>query len=244
MNNYEVGDVWLVNYPYEESEESKNRPAIIVDDRHVAVMYMYVTSRDKDEPYSVKIEDWRQAGLHSESFARIDRVMPIDECNEIKPLGSLSDRDFVKIITLYKKYILDDIRPFSLLAIVNHEGKFLQKYDKRWSCWLFPYFKTQQDNKEVSDKELSDILKRKEFTTYVAEAIHCKYSVSDKEYKIYNHKLYSYKLRSEPEHMTGNEFVIDGAKYSWMSIEQMENDSEIISKNSDIVNFVKKKVKK
>ena len=85
---------------------------------------------------------------------------------------------------------------------------------------------------------------RKVKTDYVAEAIHCKYSVSDKEYKIYNHKLYSYKLRSEPEHMTGNEFVIDGAKYSWMSIEQMENDSEIIRKNSDIVNFVKKKVKK
>lgn len=36
---------------------------------------MMVTSKDKKNPCSIKIDDWREAGLTKESWARIDRIV-------------------------------------------------------------------------------------------------------------------------------------------------------------------------
>ena len=78
-------------------------------------------------------------------------------------------------------------------------------------------------------------------TTYITTAKHCKYSVSDDVYKIYNHKLYRLELGNVPEHMMERSFEIDGEPYSWMSMEQLENDADIMAKNDDIIAFVKMK---
>lgn len=239
MNNYTIGDVLLVDYPYDNSIQSKLRPAIVVNDNQILVLCMYVTSKNKDHHYSIEILDWKQAGLESPSWARIDRVAPIEEYQVFERLGVLSDRDFEKIFTLYKKYVLKDFREFSLLAIKNPDGKFLQKYDERWDCRLFPYFRTEEDNKAAADKIASELVQNKVYTQYVTTAKHCKYSVSDQVYKIYNHKLYRLNLDILPEHMTGDEFEINGTKYSWLSIRQMENSSVIMEKNEEIVAFVK-----
>ena len=39
--------------------------------------------------------------------------------------------------------------------------------------------------------------------------------------------------------MRADSFEIDGVKYTWMSIAEMEQDERIMSVNSDIVDFVK-----
>ena len=48
---------------------------------------------------------------------------------------------------------------------------------------------TQNNNKENIDLSISNLLKIQLSTKYIAQAKHCKYSVSDGLYKIYNHKL-------------------------------------------------------
>ena len=78
-------------------------------------------------------------------------------------------------------------------------------------------------------------------TTYISCTKHCKYSVSDDVYKIYNHKLYEVSLTQEPLVMREKQFIIDDTKYSWMSIEEMEKDPDIMKKNDDVVSFVKRK---
>ena len=85
------------------------------------------------------------------------------------------------------------------------------------------------------------MIKRDVETEYVTNAQHCKYSVSNKVYKICNHKLYKLLLDTVPEYMEDGSFVIDGKDYRWMSIEEMENDKTIMEKNEDIVAFVKTK---
>ena len=53
--------------------------------------------------------------------------------------------------------------------------------------------------------------------------------------------MYRVLLDEIPEHMLGNTFGISDLKYQWMSIEEMENNQEIMEKNDDIVAFVKTK---
>lgn len=77
---------------------------------------------------------------------------------------------------------------------------------------------------------------------YRTDAKHCKYSVSDGRYKIYNHKLYKLLLTDPPESMRDNIFEIDGTKYLWMLFEELEVDLNTMQKNDDVIAFVKSKI--
>ena len=80
-------------------------------------------------------------------------------------------------------------------------------------------------------------------TTYITYAIHCKYSVSDEVYKRYKHTLYKLSLDDVPDYMSGDNFVLDGKTCSWKSVEELENDTNTMEKNDDIIAFVKTKCK-
>ena len=117
----------------------------------------------------------------------------------------------------------------------------MQKYDDRWESWLFPYIRSTEDNKDNVDRCVSRLLGVEVETKYVTCAKHCKYSVSDEVYKIYNHKLYKCLLESIPKNMVNETFEIDGNKYRWMSVQEMESDERIMEINDDVVAFVKAK---
>ena len=81
--------------------------------------------------------------------------------------------------------------------------------------------------KDSFGEEKCIIVKMNVTTEYVAHAKHCKYSVSDGRYKIYNHKLYKLLLTDPPESMRDNIFEIDGTKYLWMLFEELEVDYDV-----------------
>lgn len=243
MGKYNLGEVWWTQFPFEEIEESKRRPAIVIDDNTIAVLALMVTSRDKSNPYSIKIDEWRMAGLKKESWARIDRIVRMDEWRMEKKIGKLSESDLLKITQLVAEHISGTYHEFSLLVIVNPTGKYLQVYDDRWKCWLFPYYRTEDPNKENIDKHASELLKMNVKTSYVTYAPHCKYSESDKVYKQYKHTLYRFSLNDVPEYMRGDVFELENKNYSWKSIEELEADSNVMDKNDDIIAFVKTKCK-
>ena len=241
MGKYNVGDVWWVHFPYRDEEKEKRRPAIVIDDETIAILAMYVTSKNKENPYSIEIEDWAETGLKKPSWTRIDRVVSISEWHMDRKIGSLSSRDLIKIMQLFTEITSGKFHEFSLIAIKNSDDKYLQKYDDRWKCWLFPYIRSVENNKENVDHYVSELLKMSINTRYMANAKHCKYSVSDNVYKIYDHKLYELLLSSIPGNMTENEFYIDGIRYKWLSFTELEQDEDTMKKNDDIIAFVKTK---
>ena len=115
------------------------------------------------------------------------------------------------------------------------------KYDERWECWLFPYLRSTDNNKENVDNFVSQLFHSEMSTEYLCTAKHCKYSVSDGVYKIYNHKLYRVLMDEISENVPESIFGDSDFKYRWMSIEEMEKDQVIMEKNDDIVAFVKTK---
>lgn len=90
----------------------------------------------------MKIDDWEAAGLKVESWARIDRIIKIDEWRMDRKIGDLSENDLRKIMQLTAEFLTNTSHEFSLVALMNTDGKFLQVYDNRWKCWLFPYFRS------------------------------------------------------------------------------------------------------
>ena len=100
---------------------------------------MYVTSKNKENPYSIEIEDWAETGLSRPSWTRIDKIVSISEWYMYRKIGNLSSRDLKKIMQLFVEITNGKFHEFSLVAIKNSDGKYLQKFDKRWNCWLFPY---------------------------------------------------------------------------------------------------------
>ena len=242
MGKYNIGDVWWTHFPFENSNIVKHRPAIVINDDEIAILAMYVTSKDKETPYSIEITDWEQTGLSKVSWARIDRIISISEWNLDRKIGKLTERDLLKILQLVAEITTETFHEFSLAAIKNN-NRFLQIYDNRWKCWLFPYYRTEDPNKENVDKHASELLNMRVTTAYVTNALHCKYSESDQVYKQYKHTLYSLSLDTVPEGMVGNGFELGNKKYTWKSIQELESDSNVMKKNDDIIAFVKTKCK-
>jgi len=137
----------------------------------------------------------------------------------------------------------------SLIAIrdtFEKENRFLVYYDERWDCKLFLNYKTvDQNNEDVIIDRISadlDVDKRKVSCNYVTSRVQEKYSVSHQENRIYNHRLYEVTLSKYSEKMKKDSFVVNGKRYYWMSVTEMEKDENIMGKNREVVDFVKEKI--
>jgi hypothetical protein len=140
--------------------------------------------------------------------------------------------------------------PFSIVAIKDtfneFSNRFLLYYDEAWKCWFFFSFKTiETQNEENIKTRLSNLLhieKKNIDLQYKLERIQPKYSIKDNINKVYLHRLYQGYISDFPEVYKNNQFEINGVKFKWMTISEMENDSTIKKINQDVVSMVKDKI--
>lgn len=154
---------------------------------------------------------------------------------------------------LYKDIENASDRPhaFSLIILRNSfEGRanrYLLLYDQRWSCFLFPYCSSGK-NEEESRKRISAYLSR--HLGIPTDAIklsvidswsHEKYSVSDKVRKHYDHTFYEADTTSSgiSSILQKNTFKIDGYRYRWFTIAEMQRSTDMMRKNDDIINHIR-----
>ena len=110
-------------------------------------------------------------------------------------------------------------------------GKYLQKYDYRWNCWLFPYIKTAENNKKkMWMRYISELFHLSIDTSYIAQGNIVNIRKLDNVYKIYNHKTIRILLTHTPEIMLQDEFYMEDVKYRWMSIKELEQDENVMKK--------------
>lgn len=139
--------------------------------------------------------------------------------------------------------------PHSIILIKNtfenKPNKFLVYYDARWNCKLFLNYKTfknYDENIKNIKNNLGMDLKIDEGDIRCAfefDKVHTKYSVSAGKEKCYLHSFYKCVINNFNNKITEDEFTIDGKKYYWMSISEMEADKRIMEVNSDVVKMVK-----
>ena len=47
MEKYNIGEVWWIHFPYSDKDQIKRRPAIVIDDDTIAILAMYVTTKNQ-----------------------------------------------------------------------------------------------------------------------------------------------------------------------------------------------------
>jgi mRNA-degrading endonuclease toxin of MazEF toxin-antitoxin module len=105
MQTVSVGDVVLVNFPYEDDpSKMKIRPAVIIatETQELKAIALKVTSTPPRDLLDYQLISWALSGLHRPSTVRTSKRVVIDYAAIIKKLGTLSNDDFTKIMTLYK----------------------------------------------------------------------------------------------------------------------------------------------
>lgn len=96
----DLGEVYLVLYPFDDADREKLRPGIILDTRGDASIVIKVTSHDQRAgSKDVVLEYWQEAGLRQPSVARCSQYVPLDR-NKIKGrLGKLHDADLARVLS-------------------------------------------------------------------------------------------------------------------------------------------------
>ena len=140
------------------------------------------------------------------------------------------------------------IHKFSIVAVKDnyneYANRFLLYYDTAWKCWFFSVFIHQ--NEENIIQRLSNKLKidtKYIKVQYISDRLQPKFSEKDQIHKVYQHSLFQGYIAQFPPNMKQDEFEIDGTKYRWWTIQEMEDDKTIMKVNRDVVSFVKEKIR-
>lgn len=88
-------DIYFAEFPYEEIDEVKPRPVLIMGDSVVKITASKITSTNK--PYYYPIIKWREAGLKHKSYIQLDVQKDITENQLYFKIGHLSDIDIENI---------------------------------------------------------------------------------------------------------------------------------------------------
>lgn len=148
-----------------------------------------------------------------------------------------------------------DGHPFSIILIRNSFDKFPNKYllfyDVNWDCQLFLnyHMASEQNIEDEMAKIINLISTELHIETnnlkikYLLKKDIKKYSVSDKIRKLYNFYFFYVDIKKFRKEMKSDSFYIDGKKYYWRSIVQMEDDSNIMKKNKDVIKIVKNDIR-
>ena len=104
MGKFEHGEIWLVRYKFEESNEYKARPVVILGDKAYEFRAYKMTSQKPRDKYDYKIRDYYKSGLSKPTTIRISKYIKITEGILIKKLGRLNDIEIRKVIILINEY--------------------------------------------------------------------------------------------------------------------------------------------
>ena len=102
MNDPQVWEIWYADFGYEESKESKDRPALVIEIDGAFYVSAMITSHEQRNVWGdIDIAEWRKAGLDHESTIRLSRVLKLSREHFRKKIGVLSARDIDEVQRFY-----------------------------------------------------------------------------------------------------------------------------------------------
>ena len=89
-------EIWWAYVAFEEGNDGKERPVLILEDGTVCVIALMITSHEQRPVYGeYDITKWQSAGLKKPSTIRTTRRLKLDESNLISKIGDLQPFDIV-----------------------------------------------------------------------------------------------------------------------------------------------------
>ena len=104
INDIEVGDVILADFPYENmADQVKLRPAVVIAESGnvYTVIALKITSSPPRDVFDYELVDWALEGLNKPSIVRTSKeaIIPIHAI--FKKIGTLTPNDFKAVKELY-----------------------------------------------------------------------------------------------------------------------------------------------
>ena len=101
------GSVIEVDYPYEENDNSKKRPAVVLyNGSEITLIALKISSSKKflngSNFYAIEISDLESAGLKKQSWVLTNKELVVNINNKFTYLGTLSELDLEKVKAYHK----------------------------------------------------------------------------------------------------------------------------------------------
>lgn len=109
-----VGSVVYIDYPFEDTEDVKRRPAVVLsyENGKTRVVLLKISSVEKYQnskkyPYAYKIKDLEQSGLPKPSYVLADKELLVPDNTQCEGTGRLSMSDLKAVNTLHNLAVLE-----------------------------------------------------------------------------------------------------------------------------------------
>lgn len=101
MAGYNNWEVWFADVKFEDSDEVKQRPVVIVENHTAYILALKVTGHEprKNYPGEYRLKFWREAGLAKPSTVRISKKLYLEDRDLNRCLGRLHPYDIIQIQT-------------------------------------------------------------------------------------------------------------------------------------------------
>ena len=86
-------DIWLAEVPFEDIDESKERPVLILDHVRKEVFCLRMTSKNPQTSTDFEVLRWQKAGLKKPTVINTARRLKLSDDKLILKIGSLHDDD-------------------------------------------------------------------------------------------------------------------------------------------------------
>lgn len=91
-------DIWWALVHFEDTDQVKRRPVIILDTEEMFVISLKVTSHEARHQWGeYEILYWKSAGLPKPSTVRLTQILKLQYQSLDKPIGTLHSIDIVNI---------------------------------------------------------------------------------------------------------------------------------------------------
>lgn len=166
--------------------------------------------------------------------------------------------------SVIKRYTIDNLfdeildldsdieHPFDIVILKDSDktGRYLLFRSRRWRCWLFPNYHCLDGpyDQEAEIIHVRECIKRDLGLSgigedieviYIGNKISNKYSVGDKVEKKYNFHFFwvkNFKMEDNGKRI----FRFNGKKYQWKTLDKMYANKNIVKKNKDVLDYVRK----
>lgn len=124
MNNYKIWDILKAKIYYQDTNNYKIRPIILLDGINGIYLSLKITSNIKRnglEEY--QIIDWQNAGLTKPSNIRLSKLILLPQDYIIEKYGILQLNDRIKMVK--------QLKDFSIAYNINISNDLINKLEKR-----------------------------------------------------------------------------------------------------------------
>ena len=90
-------EVWWAYVKYEDSNEIKKRPVLIIGEEYGLVLSLKMTTHKPRNATDYLLKHWKTAGLDRETTVRTDKFCKLRDSELIRKVGRLTSYDMVQI---------------------------------------------------------------------------------------------------------------------------------------------------